>query len=58
VEVPIPERVTGTKAYLSEEDAAEECRRLQALNGGKGCVYFVVLARLIVDEATAGTTET
>lgn len=44
---PISVRVSGTKAYLNEEDAQKERARLQSLRANKDCEYFIVLARLV-----------
>lgn len=38
--------IIATKAYWSEEAAIREVERLNALNGPKGSVYLVTMARL------------
>lgn len=38
--------IIATKAYWREEDAAREVERLNALNGPRGSVYVVTMARL------------
>lgn len=38
--------VVATKAYMSKSDADAETDRLNRLNGPKGAIYFVKVARL------------
>ena len=39
--------VSGTKAFLTKEEAEAEAQRLESLNAGKRCRYVVVYLRLV-----------
>ena len=41
--------VTLTKAFNKEEDADQEARRLNDLNGHKESLYFVRVARVVAE---------
>ena len=49
-EAPLEEKITITKIVLTQEAAEQEVKRLNALNGSKGCLYFWQITRMGTDE--------
>jgi hypothetical protein len=44
--VPLKDKITVTEAFLTQEAAEREVKRLNELNGSKGALYFWRVARI------------